>query len=220
MYHYVEDKNILKGAQSACSILMSELEEELREKGINSQFFLVGSGARNMVRQNEKEPIDFDYNLTIISCNDFNNCKLIKEQIRKTFNAVLKRNGLKDCDDSTSALTTKRLCLRDNKSIEFSIDVCIVTQANNGNWLRLKHEKASDTHSDKYYWNEAPNSDEYREKAKAIKSIPRGWEELRKHYLDLKNNDLRKNDQNHPSFVCYIQAVNDVYNEMRQKELC
>ena len=42
-------------------------------KGINTQFFLVGSGARNMVTQNGDGPIDFDYNLNILSCDDINN---------------------------------------------------------------------------------------------------------------------------------------------------
>ena len=47
MYRYVEDKEFLRRAQNCCSDLMHELEDELRENGINSQFFLVGSGARN-----------------------------------------------------------------------------------------------------------------------------------------------------------------------------
>ena len=57
MFAYVEDKAFLKRAQNCCSDLMHELEDELREDGINSQFFLVGSGARNMVTQNGDEAI-------------------------------------------------------------------------------------------------------------------------------------------------------------------
>lgn len=219
MYHYVENKYFLKRAQKTCSDLMAELEKGLRVSGINSQFFLVGSGARNIVTQNEKEPIDFDYNLSIISCEDINDCKAIKELVKKTFNNVLRNNGLSDCDDSTSSLTTKKICFTDYISVEFSIDVCIVTKDNNGNWFRLKHEKGRNSHSDRYYWNEAPSSNGYSEKAKAIKSVPGWWETVREHYLDIKNDFLRKNDHNHPSFVCYIQAVNDVYNQMHQKRV-
>ena len=47
---------------------MKELEENLRSQGMNTQFFLVGSGARNMITQNGDGNIDFDYNLNIISC--------------------------------------------------------------------------------------------------------------------------------------------------------
>lgn len=219
MYHYVEDKEFLKRAQNTCSGLMTELEKGLRERGINSQFFLVGSGARNMVIQNEEEPIDFDYNLNILSCNDFNDCKSIKELVRKTFNKILRNNNLSDCDDSTSSLTTKSICFKDDDSISFSIDVCIVALDTEGIWNRLKHEKGSNSYYDKYYWNKAPNSNGYNEKAKAIKLVSGWWEEVRKHYLDIKNNHLKRNDYNHPSFICYIQAINDVYNEMQQKNL-
>lgn len=219
MYHYVEDKDFLKRAQKTCSGLMIELEDELREKGINSQFFLVGSGARNMVTRNEEEPIDFDYNLSIISCKDINDCKAIKESVRKAFNKVLKNNNLSDCDDSTSSLTTKSIYFKDDDSISFSIDVCIVAKDKNSNWFRLKHEKGYNSYYDKYYWNESPSSGGYSEKAKAIKSVPGWWEVVREHYLDIKNDYLRKNNHNHPSFVCYIQAVNDVYNQMRQKRI-
>ncbi len=219
MYHYAEDKEFLKRAQKTCSYLMTELEKELRDKGINSQFFLIGSGAKNMVTQNEEEPIDFDYNLNIISCEDFNDCKGIKELVRKAFNKVLGNNGLNDCDDSTSSLTTKKIYFPDYSSIEFSIDVGIVAKDKNGNWFRLKHEKGYNSYYDKYYWNEAPSLDGYSEKAKAIKSVPGWWEEVRNHYLEIKNNYLERNDHNHPSFVCYIQAVSDVYNEMYQKKI-
>lgn len=219
MYHYVEDKNFLKRAQKTCSDLMAKLEDELRENGINSQFFLVGSGARNMVAQNGDEPIDFDYNLNIISCENFNDCKTIKELVRKAFNKVLRNNSLNDCDDSTSSLTTKKIYFTDYSSVGFSIDVCIVAKDKNGSWFRLKHEKGVNSYYDKYYWNVSPGSGGYGEKAKAIKSVPGWWEAVREHYLDIKNNYLRKNDYNHPSFVCYIQAVNDVYNQMRQKEI-
>lgn len=219
MYHYVEDKEFLKRAQRVCSNLVAELEEELREEGINSQFFLIGSGAKNMVTQNEEESIDFDYNLNILSCNDFRDCKAIKEMVRRTFNKVLRNNDLPDCDDSTSSLTTKKFCLRGDENIEISIDVGIVTRDNDGILYRLKHEKGSTSYQDRYYWNEGPNLNKCKEKAVAIKSVPEYWEEVRTRYLDIKNKYLTNNDYNHPSFVCYIQAVNDVYNHMKQKGL-
>ena len=65
MYHYVQDKDFLRRAQSDSSRMLKRVEELLRkEYKINSQIFLVGSGAKNMVTQNENESIDFDYNLT------------------------------------------------------------------------------------------------------------------------------------------------------------
>ena len=219
MYHYVENKEFLKRAQSSCSDLMSELEEELREHNINSQFFLVGSGARNMVTQNEDESIDFDYNLNILSCEDFDDCKYIKETVRKAFNQVLRNNGLSDSKDSTTLLTTCKIYFINDPSIEFSIDVCIVTRDCEGRWYRLKHQKGMNTYYDRYYWNEYPSSYKYKEKSKAIKEVPGYWSRVRERYLDIKNMYLVRNDHYHPSFVCYIQAVNDVYNEMKRKKI-
>ncbi len=46
-----------------------------------------------MVTQNENSPFDFDYNLNILSCPDWNNAKEIKEMVRKCFNKVMNTNG-------------------------------------------------------------------------------------------------------------------------------
>ena len=111
MYDFVEDKEFLKRAQNFCSKFMKKLEEELREKDINTQFFLVGSGARNMVTQNADEPIDFDYNLNIISVNGSNDIddwqeKEIKHSVIVAANKIMKSFSLPDVDDSTSSITT------------------------------------------------------------------------------------------------------------------
>lgn len=219
MYHYVEDKTFLDRARSSCSNLLTELEELLRENGMNTQFILVGSGGRNMVTQNENGTIDFDYNLNVISCDDWNDTKGIKELVRKKFNETMKNHGLSDVEDSTSSLTTKPFGFNDEPNIYFSIDVCIVTKNNDGGWERLIHEKTGFTYNDRYYWNIAPNSKGYEEKAKHIKEISGWWEVVRNQYLTIKNNYLTKNDHNHPSFVCYIEAVNNVYNHLKQKRI-
>lgn len=216
MYKYVEDKKFLRRAQSFCSNLMHELEDELRDDGINTQFFLVGSGARNMVTQNEDGPIDFDYNLNVISCDDINDCRTLKEKTRKALNKVLKTRDLGDVSDSTIPLTTWKIHFINQPEYDFSIDICIVT-SENGKWYRLKHEKTGFVYADKYYWNEAPNSKSYKDKSIKIKSVPGWWEVVRDQYLKIKNRYLTSNDYNHPSFICFIEAVNNVYNHMKQK---
>lgn len=218
MYNYVEDKDFLKRAQADCSDMLHELEDELREEGINTQFFLVGSGARNMVMRNGNGPIDFDYNLNILSCDDISDCRSIKEAVRKAFNRVLRNNNLHDVSDSTIPLTTKPIYFTDDPGNKFTIDLCIVRKIN-GKWERLKHEKTGVWYDDRYYWNIAPNSNNYAEKAKAIKTVPGWWEVVRQQYKDIKNRYLSRNDYDHPSFVCYIEAVSNVYNHMRQKGL-
>ena len=220
MYYFVEDKQFLKRAQSDCSATIKELETLLRNNyDINSQAFLVGSGARNMITQNENEGIDFDYNLNILSCPDWDNAKSIKETVRIAFNKILRNQGLNDAEDSTSSITTKPMYFKNAPEIEFKIDVCIVTKNNAGEWERLIHEKTGYTYNDRYFWNAAPNSKDYQEKARKIKSVPGWWDKVRAKYLDRKNYYLKKGDNNHPSFVCYIEVINDVYNTMRQKKI-
>lgn len=113
------------------------------EKGIQDQFsdFLVGSGARNMVTQNANESIDFDYNLNIISCPDWEESRSIKESVRKAMNRIMTNEGLGTVDDSTSCLTTKTISFKDSPENKWSIDLCIVTKDSDGNWQRLIHEK-------------------------------------------------------------------------------
>ena len=219
MYYYVEDKQFLRRAQRDSSSMLTELVEELRRNGMNSQFFLVGSGGRNMVTQNENGPFDFDYNLNILSCPNWNDARGIKEAVRKCFNKVMKNSGLSDIEDSTSSLSTGTICFRDTPNKKFSIDLCIVTQNNNVEWERLIHEKTGYTYCDRYYWNIAPNSNKYKAKTKAIKEVPGLWDVVRGQYLKIKNHYLTHNDYNHPSFIWYIEAVNNVYNHLRQRKI-
>lgn len=217
MYEYVEDKQFLKRAQNCCSDIMKQLEESLREQGMNTQFFLVGSGARNMITQNGDGDIDFDYNLNIISCDDWK-ARSIKELIRKTFNKVMRQNNLSEVEDSTSSLTTKLIYFNDEPDIEFKIDVCIVTEQDD-NWYRLINKKTGFMQNDEYIWNEAPHSKNCKAKADQIKKVPGWWEVVRKEYIEIKNHYLRYHDDNHPSYICYVEAVNAVYNNMRQKHI-
>ena len=53
-----------------------------------------------------------------------------------------------------------------------------------------------------------------QEKADKIKKAGK-WLAVRERYLDKKNYYLRRNDYDHPSFVCYIEAVNEIYQTLR-----
>lgn len=215
MYTYVEDKEFLKEAQSVCSGIVREIEVELREeKGINSQMFLVGSGGRNMITQNGSEGIDFDYNLNILSCPDWDDARGIKEAVRQCFNTVMRRHHLADVEDSRSSLTSKPIYFREGNQTSFHIDLAIVTQDDNGFWHRLIHEKTGFSYYDRWIWNKAPHSEKVREKADKIKKAGK-WLAVRERYLDKKNYYLRRNDYDHPSFVCYIEAVNEIYQTLR-----
>ena len=218
MYTFVNDKEYLALMRQTCGEMMQELCHVLKEKyDIGAVPKLIGSGARRLITQNEKEPIDLDYNLEINRCDDYEDCRNIKEAVRKSFNIVLKHHELNDCSDSTSSLGTEVINFRDYPGKpHFSIDVGIVCRDIEGNYYRLIHRKTGSRYSDQYYWNQAPNSHNVKMKSKYI--IQQGaWDVLAQKYLELKNMYLRRNYHDHPSFICYIEAVNNVYDTLRKK---
>lgn len=213
MYEYVDDKQFLSRMRSLCGDIMKDLCHTLKEEyDIGSSFYLVGSGARNLILQNANQPIDLDYNLEITRIADWYDCRNIKECVRKAFNIVLRKYGWRDCQDSTSSLTTEKRCFSKGNDTGFSIDVCIVCEDVDGNYHRLIHDKRCSPN--RYFWNQAPNSRNIREKAKYIK-VKGKWELVREQYKKIKNKYLISNDYNHSSFICYIEAVNNVYNSRK-----
>lgn len=212
MFDYVEDREFLSRMRNLCGGIMQDFCHCLKEDyDIGARFFLVGSGARNLIVQNASLPIDLDYNLEIVRCEDFEDCGFLRECARKTFNKVLNEYGWGDCKNSTSSLTTKKVHFVEGNPTEFSMDVCIVCRDTEERFHRLIHQKTGFTYWDRYYWNEAPHSAGIQKKAKYIKERGK-WQLVRTQYLDIKNRYLRQNDHDHPSFICYIEAVNNVYN--------
>ena len=212
MFDYVEDKAFLSRMRNLCGELMQDCCHYLKEDyDIGAIFYLVGSGAKNLIVQNASLPIDLDYNLEIVRCEDYEDCRAIKECARKSFNKALNKHGWGDCEDSTSSLTTEKRQFLKGNTTEFSMDACIVCRDTKEHFHRLIHEKTGFTYWDKYYWNEALYSAGIQEKAKFIKKRGK-WQLVRTQYLNIKNRYLRQNDHNHPSFICYIEAVNNVYN--------
>lgn len=212
MFHYVEDKEFVSRMRRLCGEITQDLCHYLKEDyDIGSVCYLVGSGARNLITQNASQPIDLDYNLEITKCEDYEDCRTIKEAVRKSFNKALCDHGWGNCQDSTSSLTTEQKCFNNGNGTAFSIDVCIVCLDNKDNLYRLIHNKTGYTFNDQYHWDMSPHSAKIRQKADYIKSKGK-WQLVREQYLNIKNKYLQRNDHNHPSFICYVEAVNNVYN--------
>lgn len=211
MYHYVEDKVFLHESYSICADLVNQLVQHLKHYDIVARMSLVGSGKRNMVTQNGNEPIDYDFNLILISVPNINDCRYIKETIMGAFDEVLDWNGLDNCKDSKSVITTSKIKLKKGNKTAFSIDLCIVRIDQHGYWHRLIHEKTGYVQFDRFFWNQGPNSYDILKKEQYIKSIPGLWQVVRKVYLEKKNGYLRIQNYFHPSFNCYVETINEVY---------
>ncbi len=68
---------------------------------------------------------------------------------------------------------------------------------------------------DQWVWNLVRDTCNLHEREDALK--PDYWPAVRETYLNKKNMYLRRPyDYDHPSFICYIEAVNEVYDKMRR----
>lgn len=214
MYHYIQDKEFLKRLRGACGDIVNQLVQSINNDSVMTvKAFLVGSGAKNLITQNENEAIDLDYNLCIVSTKSINilDGREIKEYVRKQFNKVLNANGWGDCHDSTSVFTTEKRVFKKGNQTAFKIDLAITCKYHN-NCQRLIHQKTGIVILDGYYWNEVQNSGRLEEKVSSLKS-ENLWGEVRRIYREKKNLYLRRNDYNHPSFIVYVETVNQVYNK-------
>ena len=205
-YEFVYESEV-KQYRSDCSKTLKKTCELLRAKGISAQFSLVGSGARNMITRNGNGPYDLDYNLLVMKAdNEYRDPRLLKDTIRNALNKAVGGKFFSDTQDSTSCLTAL-LHFKDTPNVEFSFDVAIIKKNPNGNYMRLVHNKPWN----QYTWNEVPRSHHVKDRADDIKEEGL-WQEVRDKYLEKKNMYLSWQDHNHPSFVVYVEAVNEVYN--------
>ena len=196
-----------------CSSVLKKVCLMLKEKGFFAQFTLVGSGASNMVTRNGDGPFDLDYNLEIIKAPEeyWNDLRSLKNTIRILLDEAAGLKCFSESQDSTSCLTAL-LHFRDEPAIKFKFDVAIVSRNSKGKLRRLIHNKnAWGLGMDQYVWNEIPDSHNVAQKVKRLKAEGL-WLTVRDRYVDRKNTYLsRWLDKDHPSFIIYIETVNEIY---------
>lgn len=196
-----------------CAEVLKRTCMSLKHKGIGASFVLVGSGAKNLVTRNGNGPFDLDYNLQILKMPQEYDHDLrgLKETIRHALNRAEGDTFFDDAQDSTSCLTAI-LHFNNSPQIEFKFDVAIVEKNQDGSWMRLIHNKnAFGLGYDQYTWTEVPKSKDLKRKADLLKT-ENHWKEVRDTYLNLKNMYLSWGDKTHPSFIVYVEAVNQVYS--------
>ena len=178
MYEYVSDREFLSRIRTEAGEILQDLCHNLKvDHDIGARFFMVGSGARRLITRNANQPVDLDYNLEILRCEDFEDCRYLKECVRKSFDKVLRAHGWWTCQDSTSGLTAKRQLYTITAPVRYAIDVCIVMQ-DDGHYHRLNHNKTGGVCNDEYYWYIAPHSRKLKEKADYIPKHGK-WERKR-----------------------------------------
>ncbi len=83
MYHYLEDKEFISKMKTLAGEILQDLCHTLKEDyDIGANFYLVGSGARNLITQNGNSPVDLDYNLEIVRCENLKDGRYLKECVK------------------------------------------------------------------------------------------------------------------------------------------
>ena len=203
-------ENEIKRYRKRCSEILQKVCRTLKKKGVSATFVLVGSGAKNMVTRNGDGPYDLDYNLFIQKADESyrHDLRALKNEVRLALNKAAGGQCFDDSQDSTSCLTAI-LHFNDSPKVQFSFDVAIVRKSDDGSLQRLKHIK-NPFGFDQHIWNTVPDSREVRERVEYIKKAGR-WKDVRDTYISKKNMYLSRQDKDHPSFVVYIESVNEVY---------
>ena len=100
MYHYVPN-SIVKPWRSFTADKMNQVKQMLKSKyNLDSDFYLVGSGAKNLVTQNENEPFDLDWNLEVYNlAKPTKNAEWIKTTVMDFLNKILEDTPFRNCQD-------------------------------------------------------------------------------------------------------------------------
>lgn len=183
----------------------SAVQDEVREY-FTFDIRLIGSGDKRLVTQNGDKCFDLDYNIILQKDKKglLDNPKQIKEIFVKRFKAVLEENvsGYNYVSDSTSVITAK--LIRNDKT-EFSFDVAIIVEGDDGYFYRLINDK----NTGRYIWNQVAHSKNYLGKFKALKE--KGyWMDFKRRYLELKNMHLKRQD-GVKSFSIFLETLNEFY---------
>ncbi len=215
MYEFVNHAEV-EQYQKFCFGKLQSLCATLKKDGITAQPILIGSGARNLVTRNGEGAFDLDYNLEITRLPSEYDHDLfaLKNRVMTLLNKQLKGTYFSDAKDSTSVITAI-LHFTDTPQVQFSFDIGIIKKNKQGNYCRLIHQKDGWGHGT-FDWCETPTSAQVGEKASAIKKAGK-WVAVRQRYLELKNQYLKGNDRNHPSFVVYVEAVNQIFATLSKK---
>lgn len=215
MYEFVNHAEV-EQYQKFCSEKLQSLCATLKKDGITAQPILIGSGARNLVTRNGAGAFDLDYNLEIIRMPaEYDQDPFaLKNRVMTLLNKQLERTYFSDAKDSTSVITAV-LHFTDTPQVQFSFDIGIIKKNKQGDYCRLIHLKDGRSHGT-FTWCEIPTSAQVGEKASAIKKAGK-WGVVRQKYLELKNQYLKANDRTHPSFVVYVEAVNQIFATLSKK---
>lgn len=208
MYHfeYVPESQTKPVKKELLEIIYA-VQDLLRDK-FTFRFDFIGSSARNMITQDVKSNIgfDFDINIEVNDPEDTYRAEELRHLIRNALDRVAPRYGYSCAEDSTRVLTIKKknvfLSL-----IEHSCDFAIVHNYIDEDGIHRQQYIRYNKQARRYVWETQPAG--YRqliEKADWLRHHGY-WKEVKSLYLEKKNYNT---DPSKRSRALYAETVNEI----------
>ncbi|PPE06640.1 hypothetical protein [Mesoplasma corruscae] len=193
-----------------------------QEFNVNCFIYLTGSGKRKLVLHNDGV-FDLDFQIWLSQSkkrkpNQNFEPEKIKLFIFNAFKEMLEKPEFWKLEDSTTAITMKKLNEKISGGIEYSYDLVVV----------FKHPKTSESQVIKrtkngskfnYIWNKLSNeANDFEIKVKKIKELHM-WKDLRDIYKNKKITNLKNTSKTEyvpkKSYQLYIESVNEVFDKIQ-----
>lgn len=205
-FRYVTRKEAVEVKKVLIS-LINDVQDEVRDNFTFSYHF-IGSSARNMITEDEKSNIgfDFDVNIEVNDPDENYEPNEIKHILMQAFNDVIRQNklGYGNCEDSTRVFTIKFID-HENSRIVHSCDFAIVYNCSNGRQQYIRFNKSQTS----YYWEYQPDGYNLDDKISAIKS--KGfWDDVLELYISKKNNNANPDKKSRSLFA---ETIKEVYEQ-------
>ena len=190
--------------------LINEVQDEVREK-FTFQYTFIGSSSRNMITQDLKSNIgfDFDVNFEVNDDEQKYTPKDIRLTIKRAIDKVAPKYGYSPCEDSTRVLTIKKIDHERSKIIH-SCDIAIVNNFTNDNGEEDQEYIRFEKKQNQYVWALQPRAFvSLPEKIEALKENDL-WNETREYYIQKKNENT---DSHKHSRSIFAETINEMYDK-------
>jgi len=181
----------------------NEAIEFIKEKvDYKYQYRLVGSAKRNLVLRHHNKGFDLDYQIIFNQSIKGQDYKAIKQDFMDAFNLFFKERGYKYAEDSTSAITIKKI---GENEIHDGYDITLLSPESDG----LHIIRYIDVEKTKMGLELIKQSFFYQKKYSEIKGTEQ-WSKLREIYKTKKEN----NKEGKKSFSLLSEAVKELFDSL------
>lgn len=202
-FEYVT-RNVALPVKKELIKIINQVQDLVREH-FTFNFYFIGSSDRNMITQDVRSNIGFDFDVNIEVNDDEQNysAEEIRRIIRLALDRVIRNYGYDYTEDSTRVLTIKFKETMYSR-IKHSCDFAIVNNCNDGRQQYIRFNKSTNSYS----WEYQPKGFNGLEtKADWLKKNGY-WQDVRDYYIEKKNNNTNPDKK---SRSLYAETINEIY---------